>query len=741
MFISRAEPPASPPRVRPFADGGEHLRAELELVELRVRREVAALVGANGTAARFDEFAGMYVSEEEMRGYLAEGPALTASSPVRAGRDVRLERGETELARRVEATLAQGRRLPLACLVERFGLADVDTRMLLCCLAPDIDLRFQRYFAFLQNDVARRRPTVQLLARLVEGAGDVLEVRRRLEGPRGLAASGLLICRRRSTADGALCTMQPLVPDSVLGFLVGNDRVEAELEHLAELCRPEQHEAGLAYERHHRAIVERLLRHEPAVGELPLTYVWGPDGAGKSAVVDRVAGALGRRVLRIDAGLLLAEPGDLGEHLRRLGRDARLHDALTHLCTAEALVSRDERPASKLGVLRAFLRRRRGAPVILTGTSSSADLRWALGETMTAFEIPYPSIEERAEIWSRALTCRTTADGAALIDGLAAKFRFTPGQIRNALDAAEFGAAGDTVSIGDLHRCCREESNPGLGNFARKIRPRYGWADIVLPPDTRAQLEELCNCVARRRTVYGHWGFDAKFSLGKGVNVLFAGASGCGKTMSAEIVARDLDLDLYKVDLSRVVSKYIGDTERNLSRIFDEAQTSNSILYFDEADALFGKRSEVKDAHDRYANIEIDFLLQRMEEHEGIVLLASNLKGNLDRAFTRRLTLVVEFPLATEVLRRQIWGKVFPEAVPLAGDLDLDFMARRFELSGGNIRNIAVNSAFLAARDEKPVAMRHVILATKREYQKMGRLVSRAEFGPYYGLVREEDAA
>jgi SpoVK/Ycf46/Vps4 family AAA+-type ATPase len=289
-----------------------------------------------------------------------------------------------------------------------------------------------------------------------------------------------------------------------------------------------------------------------------------------------------------------------------------------------------------------------------------------------------------------------------------------------------------------LHRACRAESSPTLEAHAQKLRARYRWEDLVLPDDVRAQLQDVCNAVRFRARVHGEWGFERKFSLGRGLTVLFSGPSGTGKTMSAEVLAGDLDLDLFKINLAEVVSKYIGETEKNLARIFDEAESANGILLFDEADALFGKRSEVKDSHDRYANIEINYLLQRLEEFEGIVILTTNMLKNLDPAFTRRIQYTVEFPAPNERGRGELWAKVFPAATPRATDLDLDFLAKRFKLSGANIKNIALNSAFLAASNGGVVDMAHVVTALRREYHKMGKLASRSEFGAYYHLIRDD---
>ena len=274
--------------------------------------------------------------------------------------------------------------------------------------------------------------------------------------------------------------------------------------------------------------------------------------------------------------------------------------------------------------------------------------------------------------------------------------------------------------------------------MARKVTPLYTWDDIILPADDLRQLQEICAQAKHRQQVFGEWGFGGKMSLGKGLSILFVGPSGTGKTMASEIIARELGLDLFKIDLAGVVSKYIGETEKNLSRIFEEAEQSNAILFFDEADALFGKRSQVKDAHDRYANIEINYLLQKMEEYEGITVLASNFKKNIDEAFTRRLRFIVEFPFPDETYRRRIWQHIFPEAIRPDADVDFAFLARKLQLTGGNIRNIALNAAFLAAADGGVVNMEHLIRSTKREFQKMGRLCVKADFEQYYEWVSDE---
>jgi SpoVK/Ycf46/Vps4 family AAA+-type ATPase len=260
------------------------------------------------------------------------------------------------------------------------------------------------------------------------------------------------------------------------------------------------------------------------------------------------------------------------------------------------------------------------------------------------------------------------------------------------------------------------------------LPPRYTWSDLILPDDQRAILQEIVTTVRGRPLVLEEWGLGQKLTASAGITILFSGPPGTGKTMAAEIVAGELGLDLYKIDLSSVVSKYIGETEKNLERIFSEAENSSAILFFDEADALFGRRSEVRDAHDRYANIEISYLLQRMEAYDGVTILATNLGANLDEAFTRRLQFVVDFPFPEVADRRRIWQTLFPTQVPCDSALDLAYLAERFELAGGNIRNILVNAAFLAAGDGGQMTMTHLLHSTRRELQKMGRLVNELKF-------------
>ena len=273
----------------------------------------------------------------------------------------------------------------------------------------------------------------------------------------------------------------------------------------------------------------------------------------------------------------------------------------------------------------------------------------------------------------------------------------------------------------DLFAAARAEAGRGLVALARPIAPRHTWDDIVLPPNPLAQLREICNRATLHHIVCGRWGFDRKLLITAGVSALFSGPSGTGKTIAAEIVARALGLDLYKIDLSQIVSKYIGETEKNLDRIFAAAESANLVLFFDEAAALFGKCTKVKDSHDRYANIEVGYLLQKMDEYGGIAILATNLPQNLDEGFIHKFQIVVEFPIPDETARRRIWSTIFPREAPLAPGVDFGWLAREVTLSGGKIRNIAISAAFQAASGDGIISMAELIEAARRETEKSGQ--------------------
>lgn len=477
-------------------------------------------------------------------------------------------------------------------------------------------------------------------------------------------------------------------------------------------------------------------------------YFQGEDWASKRRAGEALAGEVKASLLVVDLAKIVESKSNFDSILKLAFREAGFQNALLYLDGVDALL-KDEQAIS-YQCLRSTLATAQGVTVLAGMQPWNPTSAEPLGILTVPFFIP--DFDQRRYCWQTHLAAAGINLNEADLDALAARFRLTPNRIADAVVTtcntarwqAAAGGQGSTENsslnpifqpkLADLFAAARMHSSHDLAELARKIKPNYSFDDIVLPADCLAQLQEICNHVKYRHLVHEEWGFESKLSLGKGLNVLFSGQSGTGKTMASEALARELQLDLYKIDLSQVVSKYIGETEKNLNRIFTAAANSNAILLFDEADALFGKRSEVKDARDRYANIEIGYLLQKMEEFEGLAILTTNLRNSIDDAFVRRLRFIVDFPFPNEKHRRQIWQQIWPKTVPCSPEIDLDFLARRFEIAGASIRNIALAAAFLAASEGEVINMTHLIRAIRREYQKTGKLLMDEDLGKFREL-------
>jgi hypothetical protein len=452
-----------------------------------------------------------------------------------------------------------------------------------------------------------------------------------------------------------------------------------------------------------------------------VTLFYGQERPGLAALsyVTAALGSAGKDVVAIDLALLGGAEGS-ERQAAVAAREAGLRRAALVIAHVDAVSDRG--PAA--------IRRwaESTCPVALTG-SQPWDPSWSRRPALLV-DIPGLADNERHASWAVALG--EMAHQVPLSRAVAA-YHLTPEQVRVAADGAvqRAMARGATLEAEDLQAGARAQNSSGLQKLAHRITPRADWDDLVVPRAVDRQLRSIAGRVRQRGRVFAEWRLGSTSSRSQGVTALFAGDSGTGKTMSAEVVARSLGLDLYVIDLSSVVDKYVGETEKNLDRIFAEAERVNGVLLFDEADAIFGKRSEVKDARDRYANVEVAYLLQRMEQFGGLAILTTNLRANVDEAFLRRIDVLVEFPVPDARSRARLWAKQLTPQLPVSGDIDLEFLASSFEMSGGNIRNVVLAAAFEAAEEEVAVSMAHIVRATAGEYRKLGRLCVEPEFGPY----------
>ena len=719
--------------VQRYAGSVDHLLAELERIDLLIRGRVATM----RRQQRDDEhFRGLYISEQEVD-ELLDRPLgmpqwLATSDPEReAATGARQDALTAGIDRRRAGSLAAGTELRLDRLQALFGLERFDLDVLLVCLAGELDLRYEKLYAYLQDDVTRKRPSIGLMLDLLLPSPDShIDARRHF-----LPGAALLRHRLVELVDDPALPHPTMLSRGLKGderivqYLLGADAIDGRLQPFADLQVPDRALDDLVLDAPTRSRLDALQALlDGAVP--PLVHLTGPAGGGKHSVASALCRAAGRPLLVVQVERWLAEPpASLAPHLASIDREARLAGAAVLFRGVDALQAEAQSTARAL--FRAALQDI-GGPVFLTGPSPWDDLRPTQARPCVAVPLDRPGGAQRLQLWQRALAAQPTDPGLDAA-AVSARFKLTGGQIADAAANARSvahmrGAPGDRVATPDLYEACRLASNRRLGGLARKVVPLYRWDDIVLPDDRIAQLREICNQMKYRERVLGDWGFGHKLALGKGLAVLLAGPSGTGKTMAADVLAGELGVELYKIDLASVVSKYIGETEKNLARIFDEAETANAILFFDEADALFGKRSDVKDSHDRYANIEVGYLLQRMEEYEGIAILATNLRKNMDEAFVRRLHFTLELPFPDAADRHRIWQRIWPEATPRDPDIDLESLSQRFEMTGGNIRNVALAAAFLAADDGGVVRMAHVVHATQREYQKTGKLLREADF-------------
>ncbi|MGH3740628.1 MAG: ATP-binding protein [Micromonosporaceae bacterium] len=698
---------AIPDLAMPFADPAAHLRAELGRLDIELARQVRRRRTA-GRLAGDPAYRGLYVPEELVDALIAEPGA---PDPGLAEDDIRVAAARADLAGRVAVTPPGILRLP--ALAAEFRLDRLDVDMLLLAISVEFGQRYATIVSWLQDDATLRRPTAGLAADLWS---DPYEVRYRLRPTGPLRAGHLLeLADPGAAVPASLLDRVLMAPDAVIDHLLGDSCSDPRLGACVTLAADPLPLDGLA-------LSAAALADLKAAVDSPVTVITGVEGSGRRTAAIALASASGVPVLVFDGA------GD-PEALDAAVRATRLSGAALVVTGADTLAQRIG--AVPLVTAVAALAER-GRQVVLTG-----GVRWHHTADAAAgwwdVSVPEPAFAQRVQLWTAALTAAGVEVPAEEVATVADAFLLGPAQITAGAQAAARQPDPDQTVLG---AAARARSAHTLSRVARHVRTPYTWADLILPTRVRRQLDEVVAAVRHRATVLEEWGFPGQ----RGLAMLFSGPSGTGKTMSAALIAAELGLDLYAVDLAAVVSKYIGETEKNLDSVFAEGRASNAILLFDEADALFGRRSEVKDAHDRYANLEVAYLLQRVEAYDGVTILTTNLRGNVDQAFARRLAHSVEFPAPDARLRARIWRVALPPGVPLGDDIDLALLARQMELTGSGIRNAALSAAYLAASAGEPIGMEHLVRGVGRELQKSGRVPSRAAFGAHYDSLVDVEA-
>lgn len=639
-------------------------------------------------------------------GFLRRRPEL----PARAGTSGLASQptSEEEEALRYMDEAAEAELTPaLITLSRRLDLSQFEKELLFLCAAMELDTRIPHLCARAQDDDSRPFPTFALALALFDNPSwDALSPARPLRFWR--------LIEINQPGAQSLTTSALRADERIVNYIKGLEYIDdrlapllAPLEGATETLPPSQAKSA-TWAAHY---VKQAIG-----GRLPVIQLLGADAPSKAAVAHAAAAELGLHIYRLPAEVLPNEPGQLEQIARLWHRESVLLPLALYVDVQEADESAATAPWQR------FLAGSEG--VFFLGTR---EMRAGLGAA-AAVEVARPTPPEQQMIWDATLA------GAPddVITGsprlLAGQFDLNALAIRRIARAALADAADANAPLthNELWRACLNNTRPRLDLLAQRIEPKATWDHIVLPGEVEQTLHQLADQVAQRHTVYDDWGFREKLSRGLGISALFSGESGTGKTMAAEVLANELRLNLYRIDLSGVISKYIGETEKNLRRLFDAAEEGGAILFFDESDALFGKRSQVKDSHDRYANIEVNYLLQRMEAYGGLAILATNRPGDMDRAFQRRIRFDIPFPFPDAALREEIWRRIFPPQTPVR---DLDYAALgRQQLTGGSINNIALNAAFLAAAAGEPVMMAHIYEATRAELHKLKRPVRESDF-------------
>ncbi len=588
----------------------------------------------------------------------------------------------------------------LLILRARFGLSLFETKILLLCAAVELDPVIGNLCAKAQRGHAPSQPSFGLCLTLFEEASwealsphQPLRVWRLIECSPSVG-TGLISCPLRTD-------------ERIVHFLKGLNELDERVSGFL-LAVSSDGSARAALAPSQSATVAEIARAW-RTPEHPLVVLTGSDPASKLLVAECAAAEIGVALCRTTFDLLPANAADLDAFEQLWRREQRLLPLAMLIETEES----DAPEALADAVSRRLLLRLDG-PLAIAAREPPRVAR-----PIRIIEVAKPTRAEQATLWVAGLG----AANAELAESVSAHFALSGATIAA---LARQHAAGESADRSTLWAACREMLRPRLDKLAQRINVRADWSDLVLPPDRADLLRQIATQVRHRRRIHEEWGFAARSGRGLGVSALFSGESGTGKTLAAEVLASTLELDLYRIDLSGVVNKYIGETEKNLRRLFDAAEESGAILFFDEADALFGKRSEVRDSHDRYANIEVNYLLQRIEGYQGLAILATNMRSALDTAFLRRLRFVVTFPYPGVAERQAIWQRAFPAQAHI-GNLDWAHLAK-LNLTGGNIATVALNAAFLATADDSAVEMRHVLAAARAEYVKLDRPFREGDF-------------
>ena len=691
----------------PYRDQWELMREQIALLDYRIYLfyKYHQWLGPEND---LKNMLGFVVTREEFEHNLAKAAQTALGEKLDEEERRTLDLNERTVAARLART--DWEQIPVLQLFRRFALDDFEKNCVLLAYAVSLDEKYEKLCAYLQDDISKKTPTVSLAVSLYMDQGPPQAYTARFSAETAFTS----LFDREKLRNGFL-----VLADEAAGFLNGRLTLSSGYR----LFDPAKAgpERALLVQREVGRVLDTLFALPGSAGLLS-----GKSGSGRHFQIECLCRRQGARCVFAD----LEAAGRSPEAVARAGMLARLTDSC--LCISGLEPAGAEEGPIPPAVVEAVA----ALPVERLFLLSEKPLHLNLDLPALELELPDLDAGERLTMFQTLLADVALGEDVSL-EEVASKFHFTPRQIVHAArQAAGLSRVNRrAVDAAELHQCCYRQVVHKLDTLASRIRPAHTWDDLILPEAQKRLLRQACAYVRYQHQVYGTWGFRKKVSYGRGLSVLFAGVPGTGKTMCAQIMAGELNMEMYKINISQIVSKYIGETEKNLQAVFREAKNSNCILFFDECDALFGKRSEVKDSHDRNANVETAYLLQQIEEYDGVCILATNLLQNIDEAFLRRITFVVHFPFPDTETRERIYRGLVAPGVPLEDGIDWRFLAEKFVLSGGYIKNIVVSAAFMAAQEHREIGMRHLLNAAVNEMKKNEIVVVREELREYADLL------
>ena len=660
---------------------------------------------------------GLVVSREEFEHNLVKASQRGLAASLEGEDAAQLQSSQLAMDLRLAQTTAE---IPLLQLFRRFELNTFEQSCVILAYAAELDKKYEKLLAYLQDDITRKHPSTALAVQLFLPVDcSMEEYLARFSGTDRF--TGLF--EGKPLEEGSMVLRRVVLEYLSTGTVASTGDLRL-FDGAQQAPRGDLIIGQTAARR-----LDMIVR-EP--GACAVCISGGP-GSGKRFQVEHLMRRQKSRCVFADLA---------GEKPEEEAREAILAARLTGASVCFYHMERTDAEGKELPPsekqLRTILEDAAGIGKIFL--LSQLPIRVQMPLLAVDLELPQTTEEERIVLFRTFLQATELGDGVT-VEELASKFRFSPRQIYQACEQAVGLTRMDgqsRISGKLIHRCCYRQVVHKLSDLATPVRPAFGWDDVVMPEAQKRLLQHACGHIKFQHKVYYDWGFDKKITYGRGLSILFAGAPGTGKTMCAQVIANELNMEMYKINISQIVSKYIGETEKNLQAVFAEAKRSNCVLFFDECDAIFGKRSEVKDAHDRNANVEVAYLLQQIEEHDGVCIMATNLIGNIDAAFMRRITYVVHFPFPDAGMREEIYRRTMPKTAPLEDDIDWSFLAEKFVLSGGHIKNIVLSAAFLAALENRPIGMSHMLRAAVGELKKNEIVVVREDLREYADLLDEE---